>query len=91
MTNNQMFRGTLPALAGIFLCTVFFSSASAQQSKLRIVQTNSAGDNIHDDKTAYVANEQSNDVSVVDIKSLKEIARIPVGFNPARNTNWMAP
>jgi YVTN family beta-propeller protein len=44
-----------------------------------------------DDKTAYVANEQSDDVSVVDIQSLKEIARIPVGFNPARNTNWMAP
>jgi hypothetical protein len=31
------------------------------------------------------------DVSVVDIKSLKEIARIPVGFNPARNAIWMAP
>jgi YVTN family beta-propeller protein len=44
-----------------------------------------------DDKTAYVANEQSDDVSVVDIKSLREIARIPVGFNPARNTLWMAP
>ncbi len=44
-----------------------------------------------DDKTAYVANEQTNDVSVVDIKSLKEIARIPVGFDPARNTTWMLP
>ena len=44
-----------------------------------------------DDKTAYVANEQSDDVSVVDIKSLKEITRISVGFNPARNTSWMAP
>jgi YVTN family beta-propeller protein len=44
-----------------------------------------------DDKTAYVSNEQTNDVSVVDIKSLKEIARISVGFNPARNTTWMLP
>ena len=44
-----------------------------------------------DDKTAYVANEQSNDVSVVDIKALKEVARIPVGFNPARNSIWMIP
>jgi len=44
-----------------------------------------------DDKTAYVANEQTNDVSVVDIKSLKEIARIPVGFGPARNITWMVP
>src|SRR6202171_2918477 len=46
MTNKQMFRGTLTALAGVLLCTVSFSSLSAQQSKLRIVQTNSAGDNI---------------------------------------------
>ena len=38
-----------------------------------------------DDKTAYVANEHTNNVSVVDIKSLKEIAVIPVGFAPARN------
>ncbi len=47
MTNKQMFRGGLAALAGILLCTVPFSSLSAQQSKLRIVQSNSAGDNIH--------------------------------------------
>jgi YVTN family beta-propeller protein len=44
-----------------------------------------------DDKTAYVANEHTNDVSVIDIKSLKEIALIPVGFAPARNTAWLAP
>ena len=44
-----------------------------------------------DDKTAYVANTETNDVSVVDIKSMKEIALIPVGFYPSRNTTWMAP
>ena len=44
-----------------------------------------------DGKTAYVANEHTNNVSVVDIKSLKETARIPVGFAPARNITWMAP
>src|SRR5207302_2048528 len=44
-----------------------------------------------DNKTAYVANEQSNNVSVVEIKSMKEIARIPVGFVPARNIAWMLP
>jgi YVTN family beta-propeller protein len=44
-----------------------------------------------DDKTAYVANEHTNDVSVVDIKSLKEVARIPVGFAPARNITWLLP
>jgi len=44
-----------------------------------------------DDKTAYVANEHTNNVSAVDIKSLKEVALIPVGFAPARNVAWMAP
>jgi len=44
-----------------------------------------------DGKTAYVADEHTNEVSVVDIKSMKETARIPVGFAPARNTLWMAP
>jgi len=44
-----------------------------------------------DDKTAYVANEHTNNVSVVDIKSLKETALVPVGFAPARNATWMAP
>jgi YVTN family beta-propeller protein len=44
-----------------------------------------------DDKTAYVANEHTNNVSVVDIKSLKETALIPVGFAPARNATWIAP
>src|SRR5438132_1380028 len=42
-----------------------------------------------DGKTAYVANPVTNDVSVVDIKSLKEIARIPVGFVPKRNVTGM--
>ena len=44
-----------------------------------------------DDKTAYVANEHTNNVSVVDIKSLKEVALIATGFAPARNAAWMAP
>src|SRR5437660_12768204 len=47
MTSKHVLRGGLAALAGIVLCTVSFSSVDAQQSKLRIVQTNSAGDNIH--------------------------------------------
>jgi YVTN family beta-propeller protein len=33
----------------------------------------------------------TNDVSVVDVGSLKEIARIPVGFVPKRNTTAMLP
>src|SRR5580704_5774186 len=39
-----------------------------------------------DGKTAYVANPVTNNVSVVDVKSLKEVALIPVGFVPKRNT-----
>jgi YVTN family beta-propeller protein len=38
-----------------------------------------------DSKTAYVANAQSDSVSVVDIKTMKEVTRIPVGFVPKRN------
>jgi YVTN family beta-propeller protein len=44
-----------------------------------------------DGKTAYVANPVTNDVSVVDIKSLKEVTRIQVGFVPKRNTTGMLP
>ena len=39
-----------------------------------------------DGKTAYVSNAVTNNVSAVDIKSMKEIALIPVGFVPKRNS-----
>jgi YVTN family beta-propeller protein len=42
-----------------------------------------------DGKTAYVANPVTNDVSVVDVKTMKEVTRIPVGFVPKRNTTAM--
>lgn len=38
-----------------------------------------------DSHFAYVANGASNDVSVIDIRELKEVARIPVGTAPKRN------
>jgi YVTN family beta-propeller protein len=44
-----------------------------------------------DDKTAYVANPETNNVSVVDIATMKETTVIPVGFAPSRNTMWVAP
>jgi YVTN family beta-propeller protein len=44
-----------------------------------------------DGKTAYVAMAVTNDVSVVDVKALKEVARITVGFVPKRNTTGMLP
>jgi YVTN family beta-propeller protein len=39
-----------------------------------------------DGKTAYVSNAVTNNVSVVDVKSMKEITLIPVGFVPKRNS-----
>ena len=44
-----------------------------------------------DGKTAYVACAASNLVSVVDIKSMKEVTRIPVGEVPKRNFTAVAP
>src|SRR6266545_340244 len=44
-----------------------------------------------DGKTAYVANPVTNDVSVVDIQSMKEVKRIPVGFVPKRNVTAVFP
>jgi YVTN family beta-propeller protein len=44
-----------------------------------------------DGKRAYVANVISDDVSAVDVATMKEIARIPVGYVPKRNTTGMLP
>jgi YVTN family beta-propeller protein len=108
MTRNQAFHGGLTALAGILLCTVSFSLASAQQSKLRIVQTNSAGDNVHiidaatnkvvgeikgieaphgvatapDGSRIYISEQATNTVTVVDGKTLQVTKRIPLSGNP---------
>jgi len=103
-----MLRGGVTALAGILLCTVSFSSATAQQSKLRIVQTNSAGDNVHiidattnkvvaeikgieaphgvtvapDGSRIYISEQANNTVTVVDGKTLEVTKRIPLSGNP---------
>ena len=108
MTSKQAFRGGLTALAGILLCTVSFSSAAAQQSKLRIVQTNSAGDNVNiidaatnkvvgeikgieaphgvatapDGSRIYISEQATNTVTVVDGKTLQVTKRIPLSGNP---------
>lgn len=44
-----------------------------------------------DSKMAYVANAQSNYVSAIDLKALKEVARIPVGQVPKRNITALLP
>jgi len=38
-----------------------------------------------DSKTAYVSNSGSRSVSAIDMKTFKEIARIPVGEVPKRS------
>ena len=108
MTNKQVFRGSLTALAGIILCVASVSLAAAQGSKLRILQTNSAGDNIHiidpatnkvvgeikgieaphgivvapDGSRIYVSEEATNTITVFDGKTLGVIKRIPLSGNP---------
>jgi YVTN family beta-propeller protein len=42
-----------------------------------------------DGRTAYVANPVTNDVSVVDVKTMKEVAKIPVGYVPKRNVTGL--
>ena len=47
MTIKQMFRGSLTLLAGVALCAVSSSFLAAQQSRLRVLQTNFAGDSVN--------------------------------------------
>jgi YVTN family beta-propeller protein len=44
-----------------------------------------------DGSRAYIANAVTDDVSVVDVKTMKEVDRIPVGFTPKRNITAMLP
>src|SRR5438874_2103200 len=44
-----------------------------------------------DSKRAYVANAQSNSVSVIDLQAMKELTRIPVGQVPKRNITALLP
>jgi YVTN family beta-propeller protein len=108
MTKKQLVRVSLTALAGIALCTLSFSLAAAQQSKLRIVQTNSAGDNVHiidpvankvvaeikgieaphgvvaapDGSRIYVSEQANKTLVVIDGKTLQPIKSIQLSGNP---------
>ena len=44
-----------------------------------------------DGKMVYVCNSQENTVSVVDTKTLKEVAKIPVGQSPKRDATLVLP
>jgi YVTN family beta-propeller protein len=71
--NNALYSYSLPDLkvAG----TVFLGGKGAAWVTLT-----------PDGSKAYVANAVTDDVSVVDVKSMKEVALIPVGYVPKRNT-----
>jgi YVTN family beta-propeller protein len=64
----------------LIVVTFAFRTASAQ---VRIVQTNSGGDNVH--LIDPVANAESDSVSAIDAALRKEVSRIPVGRAPKRN------
>jgi YVTN family beta-propeller protein len=44
-----------------------------------------------DGRYAYAANGHSDDVSVIDIEAIEEVARLPVGAAPKRNISFMLP
>lgn len=74
--NNALYTYSLPELN--VLGTMFLGGMGAAWVTLT-----------PDGKTAYVANAVTNNVSAVDLKSMKEIALIPVGFVPKRNSTGL--
>src|SRR3984893_8027132 len=77
MTNKQVFRGCLIVLSGIVLWGVSFSLKAAPNPKLRIIQTNSAGDNIH------IIDPVTNKV-IGEIKGIEESHGIQVARDGSR-------
>src|SRR5882762_9192077 len=74
MMNKQTLRRCLTLVAGLSLCTLSVSTAG---NKVRIIQTNSAGDNVH------VIDPVTNKVvGVVEGKTLKVINKIPLSGHP---------
>lgn len=71
--NNALYTYSLPDLKNIG--TVFLGGKGAAWVTLT-----------PDGKTAYVSNAVTDDVSVIDVASMKEVTRIAVGYVPKRNT-----
>jgi YVTN family beta-propeller protein len=71
--NNALYSYSLPDMTNIG--TVFLGGKGAAWVTLT-----------PDGKKAYVANAVTDDVSVIDVVTMKETALIPVGYVPKRNT-----
>jgi YVTN family beta-propeller protein len=74
--NNALYSYSLPELN--LLGTTFLGGMGAAWVTLT-----------PDGKTAYVANAVTNNVSAVDVKTMKEVALIPVGYVPKRNSTGL--
>jgi YVTN family beta-propeller protein len=74
--NNALYSYSLPDLKNIG--TAFLGGKGAAWVTLT-----------PDGKSAYVANAVTNNVSVIDIASMKEVTRIAVGHVPKRNTTGL--
>src|SRR5262245_33116023 len=71
--NNALYSYSLPDLRNTG--TVFLGGKGAAWVTLS-----------PDSRKAYVANAVTDDVSVIDVATMKEVALIPVGYVPKRNT-----
>jgi YVTN family beta-propeller protein len=71
--NNALYSYSLPDMTNIG--TVFLGGKGAAWVTLT-----------PDGKKAYVANAVTDDVSVIEVATMKEVALIPVGYVPKRNT-----
>jgi len=77
----------LNKILAITAIAAFSLPAAAQQN---VKSTSVAVRPGHPDEV-WTCNRDNNSVSVVDIKSLKEVTRIPVGQVPKRNTTAVLP
>src|SRR6185436_9932690 len=103
----MMTKRTIATWVALASAMLFAVSLSAQH-KVRIIQTNSAGDNVHlidpatnkvvgeitgieaghgagaspDGKTIYVSNEAESTLDIVDAKTLKVTAHVPLTAHP---------
>ena len=97
-SHSGLSRLRLATVGTLFLAAAALAATAMQRPTLPwAVPTAKVGNNpigVAVDRatnTIYVANALSNSVSVIDLKNLKEITRIPVGQVPKRNITALLP